>query len=125
MSPTPVPDWFTAALDALRRADTAAFVEMYADDATHEIVLAPEGRPSELVGKAAIAEYTAQLPKVAEFIAFDDLRAHVSGDVLIAEFTGTGTRVGTGEPLRLAYVWFITHECGRVSRIRDYAMSRP
>ncbi|GGJ61934.1 nuclear transport factor 2 family protein [Streptomyces brasiliensis] len=125
MSPTPVPDWFAAALDALRRADTTAFVEMYADDAIHEVVLAPQGRPSELVGKTAIAEYTALLPQVAEFTAFEGFRSHVSGDVLIAEFTRTGTRVGAGEPLRLAYVWFITHDHGRVSRIRDYTMPRP
>jgi ketosteroid isomerase-like protein len=52
----PVPDWFTKALDALRRGDTAAFVSMYADDATHDVPLAPEGRPRELVGKTAIAE---------------------------------------------------------------------
>ena len=83
---------------------------MYADDAIHEVPLAPEGRPRGLVGKTAIAEYRALLPKVAQFTAFADLRAHVSGDVLIVEFTGPGTRVGSDEPLRLAYVWFITHD---------------
>ncbi|WP_020124406.1 nuclear transport factor 2 family protein [Streptomyces canus] len=125
MSTTPIPDWFTKALEALRCGDSAGFLSMYADDAIHEVPLAPAGRPPELVGRAAIAEYAALLPTVARFTAFEDLRAHVSDDVLIVEFTGTGTRVGSDEPLRLAYVWFITHDCGRVSRIRDYTMSRP
>ncbi|GAA4590479.1 hypothetical protein GCM10023194_47400 [Planotetraspora phitsanulokensis] len=45
MTTTPVPDWFTKALDALRREATAAFVSMYTGDAIHEAPLAPEGRP--------------------------------------------------------------------------------
>ncbi len=112
-------------MDALRRGDTEAFVAMYDDDAVHEVPLAPPGRPGRLVGKATITEYTALLPTVAQFDGFHDARAHESGQELIVEFTGTGTRVGTDEPLLLAYVWFITHEHGRVSHIRDYTMPCP
>lgn len=122
MSTPPAPEWFAAALEALRRGDTAAFVAMYEDDAVHEMPLAPPGRPRELVGKAAIAEYTATLPTVARFDLFHDVRAHESDNELIVEFAGTGIRVASGAPLQLAYVWFITHTNGRVTRIRDYTM---
>ncbi|WP_128802503.1 MULTISPECIES: nuclear transport factor 2 family protein [unclassified Streptomyces] len=125
MTRSPAPAWFTDALDALRRGDTDVFMSMYTTDAVHEVPLAPKGRPSVLAGKDAITQYTAQLPRVARFDVFTDVRTHVSEDVLIAEFTGTGTRIPGDEPLRLAYVWFITHKNGRVSHIRDYAMPRP
>lgn len=97
MTQATMPDWIADALSGLQCGDTAAFIAMHDGDAEHEVPLAPDGRPRKLVGKAAIAEFTALLPSVADFTAFDDIRAHDSGDELIVEFTGGGTRVDTGE----------------------------
>jgi uncharacterized protein len=55
-----------------------------------------------------------------EFESFEDLRVREAGDELIVEATGHGKRPGTGEPFHMRYVWFITHQDGRVSRFRDY-----
>ncbi len=122
MSATSAPGWFIAAQDALHAGDVAGFLEMYADDAVHEFPWAPEGRPQRLEGKAAIARYMEQLPAMVQFDsdAFNDMQVREAGDELIVEATATGTRPGTGEPFYMQYVWFITHNNGRVTHFKDY-----
>lgn len=114
------PRWFTQALEALRAGDVDAFVSMYDDDAVHEFPWAPEGRAGRLEGKAAIAAYMSNLPAVVRFESFDDVRVREVGDELIVEASAHGRRPDTGAPFDMDYVWFITHENGRVSRFRDY-----
>jgi uncharacterized protein len=124
MTTTALPDWFSAALDALRAGDVGAFVAMYTDDAVHEFPFAPEGAPQRLDGKAAIADYMKVLPDRVRFDSFDDVRVREAGDELIVEATARGTRPGSGAPFQMQYVWFITHSGGRVSRFRDYMNPR-
>jgi ketosteroid isomerase-like protein len=120
MTTTAIPDWFAAALDALRAGDVEGWMKMYTDDAVHEFPFAPEGRPARLEGKSAIAEYMKELPARVALDSFDDVRAREAGDELIVEANGRGKRVGSSAPFDMQYVWFITHENGRVSRFRDY-----
>jgi hypothetical protein len=122
MTAIAAPEWFTTALESLRAGDVAGFVEMYDEAAVHELPWAPEGRPEQLEGKSAIEEYMKNLPARVQFDpdSFDDLRVREAGDELIVETTGHGTRPGSDEPFHMQYVWFITHENGRVTRFRDY-----
>jgi uncharacterized protein len=120
MTTIEAPEWFTAALDALRAGDVDGFMRMYEEDAVHEFPFAPEGAPRRLEGKSAIAEYMKVLPARVEFESFEDVRVHAAGDELIVEATGHGRRPGSGAPFHMQYVWFITHKDGRVSLFRDY-----
>jgi ketosteroid isomerase-like protein len=120
MTSIAAPEWFTAALEALRAGDVDGFVAMYDDDAVHEFPWAPEGRPERLVGKPAIAGYMKGVPARVKLDAFDDVRIREAGDELIVEATAHGTRPDSGTPFDMQYVWFITHKDGRVSRFRDY-----
>jgi ketosteroid isomerase-like protein len=119
MTTIAAPAWFRAALDALCAGDIAAFVAMYDDHAVHEFPFAPEGRPSRLDGKPAIAAYMQGLAAI-RFEAFEDVRVREAGDELIVEANGRGTRLATDTPFFHQYVWFITHVDGRVSHFRDY-----
>jgi ketosteroid isomerase-like protein len=114
------PEWFTAALESLRAGDVDGFVRMYDDDAVHEFPFAPEGRPARLEGKPAIVDYMKNLPAVVQLDSFEDVRVREAGDELIVEAIGHGRRPGSGAPFHMQYVWFITHENGRVTRFRDY-----
>ena len=118
MTVTNAPAWFTRALDALRAGDVATYVEIYDDNAVHEFPFAPEGRPQRLEGKAAISAYMAKLPAMGRFESFE-AQVREAGDELIVEATSRGKRPD-GQPFHRQYVWFITHENGRVSRFRDY-----
>lgn len=117
------PAWFRAALDALRAGDIDGFLQIYAEDAVHEFPFAPAGAPQRLDGKPAIAAYMRQLPSRVRIDGFADLRVREVGDELIVEATGRGQR-SNGEPFHVQYVWFITHDHGRVSRFRDYMHRR-
>jgi uncharacterized protein len=124
MTAIAAPEWFTTALESLRAGDIDGFMQMYDDDAVHEFPFAPEGRLERLEGKAAIAEYMQRLPAAVQLDSFADVRVRETGDELIVEATGHGRRPGSGEPFHMQYVWFITHENGRVSRFRDYMNPR-
>jgi uncharacterized protein len=114
------PEWFTAALDALRTGDVDRFLQMYDDDAVHEFPFALEGRPERLAGKSAIAEYMKDLPARVQIESFDEVTVREAGDELIVEARAHGVRPGSGAPFDMQYVWFITHKNGRISRFRDY-----
>jgi ketosteroid isomerase-like protein len=120
MTNTPLPEWLTHALASLRAGDVDGFLRMYQDDAVHELPFAPEGRPSRLEGKPAIAAYMKSLPAVVRFESFEAERVRAVGDERIVEASAHGTRPGSGAPFHMQYVWFITHTNGRVSRFRDY-----
>lgn len=120
MTTIAAPEWLTRALESLRSGRVDGFLQMYDDDAVHEFPCAPEGRPERLQGKAAIAEHLRNLPKVMQFDSFDDVRVREAGDELIVEANGHGKRIPSGVPFHTRYVWFITHEGGRVSRFKDY-----
>lgn len=119
MTTIAAPEWFATALESLRAGDIDGFVQMYDDDAVHEFPFAPEGRPERLEGKSAIAEYMKNLPAVVQFDSID-ARVREAGDELIVEASAHGRRPGSGAPFHMQYVWFITHQNGRVSRFRDY-----
>ncbi len=121
--PPQLPEWLAKAMAALRAGDVDGFLEIYADDAVHEFPFASDGGPSRLVGKAAIAAYMRDLPKRAHIAAFEDLRVREAGDELIVEAVGKGER-SDGSRFHVQYVWFITHDNGRVSRFRDYMNRR-
>ncbi len=120
MTTNTAPAWFTTATAALRAGDIDTFVDIYAEDGVHEFPFAPEGRPTRLEGRAAIAEYMQQLPKLVEYDSFEIETVREVGDDLIVEAEAHGKRPATGAPFHMQYVWIITREDGRVTRFRDY-----
>jgi uncharacterized protein len=118
-----VPDWFAGGLAALRSGDVDGWMKLYADDAVHEFPFADAGRPSRLEGKAAIAAYMQEVPKRVRIDAFEAVRVRETGNELIVEAVGNGTRPD-GTPFHVQYVWFITHDNGRITRFRDYMNRR-
>ncbi|HEX4454591.1 MAG TPA: nuclear transport factor 2 family protein [Kofleriaceae bacterium] len=121
--PPQLPDWLAAGIAALRAGDVDGWMKLYTDDAVHEFPFASDGRPSRLEGKSAIAAYMKELPKRAHIATFEDIRVREAGDELIVEAVGKGER-SDGSPFHVQYVWFITHDNGRVSRFRDYMNRR-
>jgi uncharacterized protein len=113
--------WLSDALDALVAGDTAAWTELYSDDAVHEFPYAPEPFPGRLEGKAAIGEYMRHLPDMVKFTSFDDVRVHEADeDQLIVEVQSRGHLVADDAPFHMSYVWFITFRDGLVTNFRDY-----
>jgi len=77
-----------------------------------------------LEGRDAIAAYMSQLPARIHFGSLSDVRVHQATGEVIIEATGHHRRVADGTPRELSYVWFLTHEDGRVSHFRDYMNPR-
>jgi hypothetical protein len=55
MTATAAPDWFVAALDALRAGDVDGFMAMYGEEAIQELPFAPEGGLRRLEGSCRFA----------------------------------------------------------------------
>src|ERR1700677_601905 len=115
-----LPEWFARAVESLAAGDVDGWMAIYTPDAVHEFPFAPEGAVRRLEGRDAIAAYIAQLPARIRFGSLSDVRVHEAGDEVIIEATGHQRRVADDTPRDLSYVWFITHEDGRVSHFRDY-----
>jgi uncharacterized protein len=121
MSPaSALPEWFARAVESLATGDVDGWMAIYARDAVHEFPFAPEGATRRLEGRDAIAAYMSQLPARIRFGPLSDVRVREAGNELIVEATGHHRRVADDAPRELSYVWFITHEDGRVSHFRDY-----
>jgi len=121
MSPTSVlPDWLETAFEALERGDIDGWMSIYDADAVHEFPFAPDGSPTRLTGRDAIAAYMQRLPTFIRFGSLSDVHVREVSDELIVEATGHHHRISDGAPRDISYVWFITRRAGKVTLIRDY-----
>jgi ketosteroid isomerase-like protein len=93
---------------------------IYAPDAIHEFPFAPAGAIDRLEGRDSIEAYMNQLPSLIQFGSLTDVLVREVDDELIIEATGHHTRLSDGYSFDLRYVWFITRQSGKVTRIRDY-----
>ncbi|WP_102224661.1 nuclear transport factor 2 family protein [Acidimangrovimonas sediminis] len=117
---TKLPDWLQDAMEALGRGDIDGWMQIYAPDAVHEFPFAPEGMPTRVEGKAAIAAYMGKLPGLIRFGEMRDIRVRTAGDEVIGEATGHHWRLPDETPVEIGYVWFITVTDGKVTHFRDY-----
>ena len=119
MTATP-PKWFATSLESLRTGDLDGWMEIYEDDAVHEFPFAPAWMPQRLEGMAAIASYMATLPSTVRLEAWTIQQVREVDNELIIDGYVDGTRTASGSPFHMEFVWFVTHDEGRVSRFRDY-----
>lgn len=121
MSPTPtLPHWFSQALAAFADGDIDTYMTVYASDAVHEFPFAAAGQVQRLEGQAAIAAYMRQLPQLIRFGKINIIAAREAENELIVEASARHYRLPDEAPFDLGYVWFITYDGEKVSRMRDY-----
>lgn len=120
MPTTPVPSWLVDAASGLARGDVDAWMAMYAEDAVHEFPFAAPGEVQRLVGTEQIEAYLAAIGQRIRFGTLDDVSVRECGDEVVIEAEAHHFDAETGTPFDLRYVWIITRQNGRVTRLRDY-----
>ena len=102
--------------------DIDGWVGLFAKDVLVEFPFAPEGFPSRLEGRAALAEYMTGYPDHIDMREIPYLKIHRTDDpgTTVAEMRVTGLVVATGEPYEMGYVVVMTVDDGHIVRWRDY-----
>jgi len=106
-------------------SDTAATVDLYAEDGVHELPFAPPGAPKRLDGREAIrALMNAQGsgPSPVEYQAFENVVVWDTTDpeVIIAEYELVGKVVGTGAQFRVPNLLVLRVREGKILLTRSY-----
>jgi ketosteroid isomerase-like protein len=114
------PEWFMAALDRLGAGDMSGWMNIFDEDAIHEFPVAPDWQPKRLEGKSTIAAYMATGPSTVTPGSWELSGVREAGDELIINGTAIGKCTASQTPFFMEFVWFITHENGRVKRFQDY-----
>ncbi|OKI02646.1 phenazine biosynthesis protein PhzA/PhzB [Streptomyces sp. CB02923] len=115
-------DLFRRATQLVLDKDMDGWLALCAEDVLVELPFAPDGYPSKLEGRAAVADYVRDYPEHIDLREVPRLKIHVTDDpdTVVAEWHGTGRIVATGAPYELSYVVVMTAENGRITRYRDY-----
>ncbi|MFG1792869.1 nuclear transport factor 2 family protein [Nocardia sp. NPDC049149] len=110
------------ALRLLLAKDMAGFAGLWAEQGSIEFPFAPPGYPTEVIGRAAIADYLRGYPEMADIQSIDPPTVHVTADpdIVVVEFSVDGVAVRTGRPYRLRYIAVITVRAGEIAHYRDY-----
>ena len=114
---------FREGMELLKRNDFGEWADLFADDGVMEFPYAPDGAPSRVEGREAIAAYMRPFPDHMEVRDLPRLTVHTTTDprTAVVEFTSRGRAVATDEPFELSYVVILTvGEDGRITRYRDY-----
>ena len=110
-----------AAFDAIARGDADELVTHYAEDYVLELPYSDPDAPKVVRGRAAVRDYLSAAFGVFRF-SLDDLEVHdtVDPDLIVAEYTSSGTVLTNGGPYRNRYVGFWWFRDGEVVRTREY-----
>ncbi|KWT57993.1 phenazine biosynthesis protein PhzA/PhzB [Streptomyces albus subsp. albus] len=115
-------DLFHHATRLLLAKDMDGWIALCADDVLVEFPFAPPGSPTELVGRAALADYLGDYMEHVDLRDIPHLKIHLTDapDTVIAEMRATGRIVATGDPYDLSYIVVMTARNGRITHYRDY-----
>ncbi|MEU2790033.1 nuclear transport factor 2 family protein [Streptomyces sp. NPDC007100] len=115
-------DLFRHATRLLLDKDMDGWVALCAEDVLVELPFAPDGYPTKLEGRPALAAYVSDYTEHIDLRDIPHLKVHLTDDpdTVIAEMRATGRFVATGEPYDMSYVVVMTAEQGRITRYRDY-----
>ncbi|MGP3991412.1 nuclear transport factor 2 family protein [Streptomyces sp. 3N207] len=115
-------DLFRHGLQLLLEKNIPAWVELWDDDGVFEFPFAPDGRPRQLAGKAAVADYMRGYPDHIDLHDFPDLEIHQTTDprTIVVEMRAVGRLVRTGSPFEMTYIAVVTVEKGLITHYRDY-----
>ncbi|MFE8005080.1 nuclear transport factor 2 family protein [Streptomyces sp. NPDC057418] len=102
--------------------DIEGWIALCDDDAVFEFPFAPNGFPSKLEGREAVAAYMRGYPDSIDLREIPRLEIHAlrDPDTVVAEWRGVGRVVASGAPYEMSYVAFVTVKDGRITRYRDY-----
>lgn len=112
----------TAYLDAVGSLDVGAIPGLFHEDGVLDIPYAPEGIPTTLQGRAAIAEFYSGLPDLVTPMNFASYRINeldVPGE-FVAEYTSNASVRTTGLPYRNAYIARVTVRGDRIARFAEF-----
>jgi uncharacterized protein len=106
----------------LSATDDIAQLDLYAEDAVHELPFSPSGSPVRMTRDQLRAAMTAPGPE--RVTGRHLVRAEVveSGDAAtaVAEYEFAGTIAASGEPVSIVGAMIITADQGRITRSRNY-----
>ncbi len=120
--PTTPADLFRHGLQLLLDKNIPAWVALWAQDGQMEFPFAPDGWPTRLAGKEAIAAYMRHYPDHIELHDFPDLTIHETTDpeTIVVEMRGIGRLVETDSPFDMTYIAVVVIRDGRFASYRDY-----
>jgi hypothetical protein len=120
--PTTPADLFRHGLQLLLDKNIPAWVDLWAQDGQMEFPFAPDGWPTRLAGKEAIAAYMRHYPDHIELHDFPDLTIHETTDpeTIVVEMRGIGRLVETDSPFDMTYIAVVVIRDGRFASYRDY-----
>lgn len=113
---------FRHGLRLLLDKDIPAWVDLWDDDGVFEFPFAPDGWPTRLEGKAAIADYMRDYPDHIDLHDFPQVEIHrtAAARTIVVEMRGVGRLVATDSPFEMTYIAVVTVHDGRFTRYRDY-----
>ncbi|MFG2415204.1 nuclear transport factor 2 family protein [Streptomyces goshikiensis] len=123
MSPRTEPaDLYRHGLRLLLDKDIPAWVDLWDENGIFEFPFAPEGWPTRLEGKAAVADYMRGYPDHIDLHAFPEVAVHqtTAPETIVVEMRGTGRLVATDVPFDMRYIAVVTVRNGLISHYRDY-----
>ncbi|WP_371600980.1 nuclear transport factor 2 family protein [Streptomyces sp. NBC_00564] len=115
-------DLYRHGLRLLLDKDIPAWVDLWDGDGILEFPFAPEGWPTRLEGKAAIAEYMRDYPDHIDLHEFPYVEIHqtIAPETIVVEMRGVGRVVDTGSPFDMTYIAVVTVRNGLITSYRDY-----
>ena len=102
--------------------DDIAQVDLFAEDAVHELPFSPTGTPIRFTREQMRASMWAPGPArlVDRSLVRMDIEESTDGATVLAEYAITGTLVATGQPVSVAGVMVITARDGLIVRAGNY-----
>lgn len=113
---------FREGMRLLLDKDIAGWIALFAEDAVIEFPFAPDGWPTRLDGRDAIADYMRHYPDHIDLREFPEVRVHHTTDprTAVIEMRAVGRVVETGAPYDMSYVAVVTVDDGLITSYRDY-----
>jgi uncharacterized protein len=102
--------------------DDIAQVDLFAEDAVHELPFSPTGTPIRFTREQMRAAMSAPGPArvVDRSLVRMDIEESRDGATILAEYDITGTLAATGQPVSVAGAMVITARDGLIVRSRNY-----
>lgn len=120
--PTAPEELFRHSLRLLLDKDTYGWTSLWTRDGWMEFPFAPDGWPTRLEGRSAIADYMRHYPDHIDLHDFPAVEIHrtTRAETIVVEMRGVGRLVQTGAPFDMSYIAVVTVENGQFTSYRDY-----
>ncbi|MGB8406960.1 MAG: nuclear transport factor 2 family protein [Mycobacterium sp.] len=115
-------DLYRRSLQLLLDKNIAAWVDLWDENGIMEFPFAPDGWPTPLAGKQAIAGYMRHYPDHVDLHDFLNQTIYQTTDheTIVVEMRGVGRLVESDEPFDMSYIAVVTVRDGRFTSYRDY-----